>query len=419
MRRVVISGLGLVAPTGVGADAFWRALLEGRCGIGRITRFDPTSYPCQVGGEVRDTSYEALLDPRTLRTTAHATQLAVAAAELAARDARLDTRSCEPDLVGVVLGTALGGWRDAAQQQGILLERGARRVNPFIVSGTPNHAPAAEVASVFGAQGPQLTLSAGCPASLQAIHLGATLVAGGDLDVCLAGGTESPLIPMVLAAMGRTQELCVLNDDPARASRPFDCQHAGIVLSEGSCVVVLESAESAARRGVRPYAEVLGGASSCDARGMYGYDPSGDPGARAVRRALSRSGLASDEIDYVCAHANASPIFDRKEALVMHAAFGEGARRIAVSSIKGIIGHPFGASGAFQVAATVLAIRHQLLPPTHNLELPAPECDLNHVTGAPRVASIRHALITSYGYGGVNSYLVLGVMGVADRPALA
>jgi len=406
----------MVAPTGVGAEIFWRALLEGRCAIDRITRFDPTSYPCQVGGEVRDTSYEALLDPRMLRTTAHATQLAVAAAELALRDARLDPRSCEPDLLGVALGTALGGWRDAAQQQGILLERGARRVNPFVVSGTPNHAAAAEVASVVGAQGAQFTFSAGCPASLQAIHHGASLIAAGELDVCLAGGTESPLIPMVLAAMGRTQELSVLNDEPARASRPFDCRHAGIVLSEGSCVVVLESAESAARRGVRPYAEVLGGASSCDARGIYGYDPSGEPGARAVRRALARSGIGSEDIDYLCAHANASPIFDLKEALVIHSAFGEVARRIAVSSIKGITGHPFGASGAFQVAATALAIRNQLIPPTHNLDSPAPECDLNHVTGAPRAASIRHALITSYGYGGVNSYLVIGA---ADWPALA
>jgi 3-oxoacyl-[acyl-carrier-protein] synthase II len=180
--------------------------------------------------------------------------------------------------------------------------------------------------------------------------------------------------------------------------------------------VVLEAAESVARRGIRPYAEVLGGASSCDARGIYGYDPSGDPGARAVRRALSRSGIGSEDIDYVCAHANASPTFDRKEALVIHSAFGEAARRIAVSSIKGITGHPFGASGAFQVAATAMAIRHQLLPPTHNLESPAPECDLNHVTGGPRAASIRHALITSYGYGGVNSCLVIGA---ADRPALA
>src|SRR5512139_3549165 len=166
----------MVAPTGIGAEIFWRALLEGRSAIDRITRFDPTSYPCQVGGEVRDTSYEDLLDPRMLRTTVHATQLAVAAAELALRDARLDARSCEPDLLGVALGTALGGWRDAAQQQGILLERGARRVNPFIVSGTPNHAAAAEVATAFGAKGAQMTFSAGCPASLQAIHHGATLI---------------------------------------------------------------------------------------------------------------------------------------------------------------------------------------------------------------------------------------------------
>jgi 3-oxoacyl-[acyl-carrier-protein] synthase II len=407
VRRVLITGIGLLGPTGNGHEVFWRSLLDGCSGIRRITRFDPTSYACQVGGEVRDRSYEELIEPRKLRTTTHVTQLALAAAELALRDARLPAGWYEPELLGVNVGTALGGWRDAEQQHSILMERGARRVNPFVANGTPNHASGAEVASATGAKGPQLTFSNGCPASLQAIAHGAALVASGELDACLAGGAESPLTPMVIAGMGRTQELSTLNDDPEHASRPFDQGHCGIVLSEGSCFLILETPEQAARRGVAPYAEVLASAASCDANGLFSFDPTGETGARAIHRALRQSGLEATDIDYVCAHANSSPGFDHKETLVVKRAFGESAARLPISSIKAVLGHPFGAAGAFQAAATALAIRHQLIPPTHNLTVPDPECDLDYVPGAPRPADIRHALITSYGYGGLNTYLIL------------
>lgn len=408
MRPVAITGIGLIGPTGSDLPAFWQSLLNGRSGIGRITRFDPTSYTCQVGGEVHDTSYETLLDPRKLRTTTHVTQMALAATELALRDARLATDYHAPDLIGVCIGTALGGWREAEQQHSVLIERGARRVNPFIANGTPNHASGAEVASLVMAQGPQMTFSTGCPSSLQAIAHGAALIANGEIDMCLAGGTESPLIPMVVAGMGRTQELSTLNDDPQRASRPFDREHAGLVLSEGSCILVLEAAEHLQRRGVAPYARVLAGTTSADGNGLFDFAPSGEPGARAIGRLLQRLGLTALDVDYICAHANSSPAFDRKETVVIKRAFGEAAARIPVSSIKGVIGHPFGASGAFQVAATALAIRHQLVPPTHNLVNPDPQCDLDYVPGRPRAAQIRHALVTSYGYGGLNAYLFLG-----------
>ncbi len=402
-----ISGIGIVGPTGVGVPSFWQSVLEGRSGVGGITRFDPTSYACQIGGEVRDLSYEEVLDPRKLRTTTHVTRLALAAAEFALRDARLSAQWYPPEVVGVTIGTALGGWSEAAQQHSILLERGARRVNPFVANGTPNHVPGAEVASAVGARGTQLTFSSGCPASLQAISHAAALIADGEVDMCLAGGTESPLIPMVVAGMGRTQELSTRNDDPEHASRPFDRDHDGMVLSEGSCILVLETMEHVARRGGHAYAEVLGAAASCDANGLYGFDPSGEPAARAIHRALGRSGLVPTDIDYVCAHANSSPAFDRKETQVIKTAFGECAARLPVSSIKGVIGHPFGASGAFQVAATALALQHQLIPPTHNLQVPDPECDLDYVPGQPRPARLRRALVTSYGYGGLNAYLVL------------
>ncbi len=408
MRPVVITGIGVIGPTGNGISVFWQSLLDGRSGVGRITRFDPTAYACKIGGEIRDCSYEALLDPRKLRTTTHVTQLALAATELALRDARLATDHYAPDLIGVCIGTALGGWREAEQQHSILLERGVRRVNPFIANGTPNHACGAEVASAVASQGPQMTFSTGCPASLQAITHGAALVASGEIDVCLAGGTESPLIPMVIAGMGRTQELSTLNEDPATASRPFDRDHAGLVLSEGSCILVLEAEEHLARRGVSPYARVLAGTTSSDGNGLYDFAPSGEPGARAIHRLLERLKLTALDVDYVCAHANSSPAFDRKETVVIKRAFGECAARIPVSSIKGVLGHPFGASGAFQVAAAAMTIRQQLIPPTHNLKEPDPECDLDYVPSTARAAQIRRALVSSYGYGGLNSYLLLG-----------
>lgn len=407
MPRVLITGIGIIAPSGLGRERYWDAILNGSTLIGRISRFDPGSYACQVGGEVDDALLEEGVEPRKQRTTSHATRLALVAADQSLRDARLSLAGFAPESIAVCVGTALGGWVDGEQQYGILLERGARRVNPFLVSGAGNHGPGIEVATAIGAQGPQVTFSSGCPSSLQALGYGASLIAGGIVDVCLAGGTESPLSPLVVAALTRTQELSTTNEDPARASRPFDAEHNGMVLSEGSCFLVLESEDSAARRGAHAYAELLGSLSSCDAQGMYGFDTNGDAGGRAIHRLLRACDMTPTELDYVCAHANGSPAFDRKETLVLKRALGEFAVRIPVSSIKGVLGHPFGAAGAFQVAASALALEHDTIPPTHNLTRPAPECDLDYVAQTPRAMRIRTALVTSYGYGGINSYIVL------------
>lgn len=407
MPKVLITGIGIIAPSGLGKVRFWDAILHGTTLIGRISRFDPATHACQVGAEVDNALVDELVDPRKQRTTSHATRLALVAADQALRDARLSLEGYAPEAVGVSVGTALGGWVDGEQQYGILMERGARRVNPFVVSGAGNHGPGIEVATSIGAQGPQATFSSGCVSSLQALGYGTSLVASGQLDVCLAGGTESPLSPMVVAALARTQELSTANDDPARASRPFDAAHNGMVLSEGSCFLVLESEESAARRSAHVYAEVLGSISSCDAQGMYAFDPDGNAAGRAIHRLLRNCDLTPSDLGYVCAHANGSPAFDRKETLVLKRAFGEFAARVPISSIKGVLGHPFGAAGAFQVAATSLAFEHGLIPPTHNLSDAAPECDLDCVKQEPRPLHSGQALVTSYGYGGINSYLVL------------
>jgi len=407
MRRVALTGIGLVSPLGVGAESFWNRILEGTPSFRHITRFDTTTYSCKVAGEIDDSAYADVIDPRKARTVAHATRLALAASEAALRDAALDPNHYPAHTRGVAVGTALGGWADGERQVGILAERGARRTNPFILSGSGPHGAGIEVAAAFGAEGPNVTISTGCPSSLQAIGHGVSLVSAGVLDMCLAGGTESPLSPVTFASLCRTQELSPEIEDLFRASCPFDRRHAGIVLSEGSCFVVLEATESAERRGATAYAELSSAASSCDAHGLYSFDPTGGAGARAIHALLRQNDLAPSDIDYVSAHANSSPRFDEKETLVLKRAFGEWAAQLPVSSIKAVLGHPFGASGAFQVAATALAVRHEVIPPTHGLDEPAPGCDLDYVARIPRQAAIRHGLVTSYGYGGVNAYLLV------------
>jgi 3-oxoacyl-[acyl-carrier-protein] synthase II len=309
--------------------------------------------------------------------------------------------------VGVVAGTALAGWTQVEQQIATLLERGASRINPFLVNSSGRHATATELAALIGVTGPTSTISSGCVSAAQAIADAHRLVRTKEAVACLAGGTESPLSPLIFAALSRTNELSTEDSQINDVSRPFDRRHNGFVLSEGASFVVLEDTKAARRRGARVYAEVLGGTSSCDAGGMYHLDSSGEAGARALLRLMNRADVKPDEIDYVCAHANSGPAFDRKEATVLKKALGEFAARIPVSSIKGVLGHPFGASGAFQTAAVAFAMRDSLIPPTANLQDPDPECELDLVMGEPRKQTIRHALVTSYGYGGVNAYLLL------------
>ena len=407
MRRVVITGIGAVSPLGVGWNDHWQAWLAGNSRFGMITRFNPGGYPCQIAGQVEDSTYEHLIDPRKARTTSHASRLALAAAELAIADARVPVAHYPNHEFGVAVGTALGGWADGERQIGILLERGARRTNPFIINGAGPHGPGIEVASALGAQGAYLTVSCGCPSSLVAIGQAVSLISSGSLEICLAGGTESPITPSMFAALSRTNELSCEVDGAAQASRPFDRSHAGMVLSEGSCFLVLETMERAVHRGATIYAELSSCVSSCDGQGMYAVDSSGEVGARAIHRLLGQCNVALDEVDYVCAHANSTPAFDSKEAVVLNAAFGEFLARIAVSSIKGVQGHPSGASGAFQVAASALSIQNHTVPPTRNLHEPAHDCQLQHVIDVPRNVDVRVALVTSYGYGGLNSCVLL------------
>lgn len=407
-RGVAVTGIGIVAPTGIGKESFWSRIIHGPPAIGPITQFDASTYPTRIAAEVRDESYRDLVPVGKLRTSTRVTHFALAATELALRDARFDPDSSDAFRRGVVLGTSLGGWHDAERQYGVLIERGAGRVNPFIANGSANHVSAVEVAQLVQAKGSHATLSTGCCGSTHAIGYATDLIAFDQLDLCITGGMEAPISPLVIAALSRLKELSGPSDHPSRASRPFECTHDGFVLGEGSAILVLEAAEKARARGAFIYAEILGHASGADAVDPYRVDLSGEAGATAIHACLRRSGLQPEEIDYICANANSSPHLDRKEIVVLKRAFGPRAFEIPVSSIKAVIGHPFGASGAFQAAATCLAIERNLIPPTHNIITPDPECDLDLVPNTARNAKIRQALVCSYGFGGLNAYLTIG-----------
>lgn len=410
-RTAVFTGVGAIAPTGPDVSRFWAALLAGTPAAAPIARFDAGGLPARIGGEVADDWLLDALDPRLRRTTSRATQLALVAAEAAVADARLGSAALVPERTGVVVGTALGGDADCEQQVAVLLERGARRVNPFLVAGSGNHPPAIEVARQFGATGANITISSGCPAGAQALIQAAQLIQSGELDVCLVGATEAPLFPIVLAGLGRTGELSTEVEDPARASRPFDAAHDGMVLSEGSCFFVLESRAFAEARGARPRAWFRAGGSACDAGGMYGTEADTHSVARSLRGVLARANCSPDELGWVCAHANSLPLFDRKEIDILRAALGEGAACVPISSIKGVLGHPFGASGAFQTAAAILAMESGRLPHTANLHDVAPGCEANHIRESPLERSVGTTLVTSYGYGGVAAFVLVSSCG--------
>ena len=406
-RRVVITGMGLISPLGVGKEPFWCALEAGKSGVQRLTRFDPEGYACQIAGEIHDDSYLDFIDPKKRRRMTHVTQLAVASAQMALWDAGLSPDWINPYSAGVIVGTSLGPAKDIAEQQSILLERGAARINPFVTVASHINALSAEVAIAARTQGLAFTIGGGCAASLCAISMAADMIRNGTLDVCLTGGAESPLFPLTFASLCRTQELTCLNEVPERASRPFDQTHDGLVISEGSCILILEERTRAERRGARIYGEILGYALGCEAHEAFALEPSGANAAHTLQEAMSRADVEPEEIDWVNAHGSSCPNWDRKETRVLKKALGEAAYRVPISATKSVMGHAFGAAAAFQVASALLAMDQRRIPPTINLNTPDPECDLDYVPLRARSHAVDVCLVNAFAYGGVNSFMLL------------
>jgi 3-oxoacyl-[acyl-carrier-protein] synthase II len=405
MRRVVVTGLGVVSPLGVGIDTFWDGLIHGRSGVRRITRFDPTPFASHIAGEVPDFDPGAYLSRRDIVRTDVFIHYALVAAQAAMADSGLKIEG-QNDRVGVSIGTGMGGVPLLISSWNMLQREGPGAVSAYGLPGSLPNMAAGWVSMRQGARGPLFTPTTACAASTQAIGDALRSIQRGDADAMLAGGTDSLIHPLVVAGFASIRALSTRNDEPARASRPFDRDRDGFVLAEGAGVLVLEALESAQARGAHIYAELLGYGVSADAH--HPTASSADGPARAMRLALQDARLTPEAIDYVNAHGTSTAQNDQHETEAIKAVFGAHARRLAVSSIKSMTGHLVGAAGAVEAIATVLALRHGVLPPTINYETPDPACDLDYVPNQARQVAIQTAMSNSFAFGGTNAILVFG-----------
>ena len=408
--RVVFTGMGAVTPLGLNLSEFWDGLLAGRSGIGRVTQFDATGYPCQIAGEVKGFDPMRYLDRKEARRMARCSQLAMAAASEAMADSGLPRPLLDPERLGVCFGTAIGGFERAFQEFQVLLQPGGvHRVSPFTgPNGIPN-ITAFHISQAYQALGPSTTIVTACAAGTQAVGEGAEFIRRGAADMMICGGTESFIRDFGLGGFAAMRALPLnFNERPEQASRPFDRDREGFVLSEGAGVLVLEGLEHALARGAHIYAELLGHASSSDAHHVAAPDPTAEGAIRAMRWALRDAGLSTEQVDYINAHGTSTPANDASETLAIKKLFGERAYQIPVSSTKSMIGHPMGASGALEAIASALTLERGRIHPTINYEHPDPECDLDYVPNSAREARVNVALSNSFGLGGQNACLVLG-----------
>ncbi|HEX9989904.1 MAG TPA: beta-ketoacyl-ACP synthase II [Chloroflexia bacterium] len=409
VTRVVITGIGAITPIGSGREGLWRGVMSGRSAVKRIDRFDPSEFRSQVAAQVDDFEPLDHMEAQRARRLDRYSQFAVAAAQQAVIDSGLCLSSADAEHTGVYLGSALGGLAFAEEQHSAFGERGLRGVNNILALTVFGSAASCNVAMDMGLFGPNQTNANSCASGAVAIGEAFRLVRHGRARVMLAGGVESPLAPLTFGAFDLIRAISSnSNAEPALASRPFDACRDGFVMSEGSAVMLLEEWEHAKARGATIYAEVLGYATSTDAYHMTAPRPDGAQAIRAMREALADAQLAPSEIEYINAHASATPLNDKTETAAIKEVFGEAAYRVPVSGTKGMHGHALGASGAFEIAISCLAMQHDYLPPTINLQHPDPECDLDYIPNEGRRKRVDTILSNSFGFGGINACLVLG-----------
>jgi 3-oxoacyl-[acyl-carrier-protein] synthase II len=405
-RRAVVTGLGAITPIGNDAESFWTSLQAGRSGVAPISAYDPSGEEVRIAAEVKGFDPATWMDFKQARRMSRFSQFAVAAAAQAIAGGGLQISDANRDEIGVIVNTGGGGIGDVAIGERIFLEQGGKRVSPFMVPMLSPSMAACQISIQNNLRGPVIASVAACASGVQALIDAQRLIEHGDVDVVLAGGTESAILPVAFAALANMGALSKRNDDPEGASRPFDADRDGFVFGEGAAVLLVESAEYAERRGANIIAEVAGGAMTGDAFHISAPDPSGEGAARAMLRALRDAGVAPDEVDYVAAHGTSTPLNDATETKAIHTAFGDHASRLAVSSNKSMVGHTLGAAGAISAVAAVCAIRDGMIPPTINYETPDPDCDLDYVPNTARKAPVRTAIINGFGFGGQNAVAV-------------
>ncbi len=407
-RRVVITGLGAVTPIGNDAETFWSNLKNGVSGIRKIEAFDTTGYDCQIGGEVRDFEPKPFFkNPKDVRRTDRFAQLALAAAKMALEDSGVDLEKLKRrDRFGVIVSSGIGGLRTLQDQQTILLTRGPSRNSPFTIPMLISNMASGLISMEYGLRGPNMCIVTACATSNNAIGESWRIIKFGDADIFLAGGSESPIVAIGLAGFSAMKALSTRNDEPERASRPFDRDRDGFVMSEGAGIVVVEELEHAKARRAKIYCEITGYGASADAYHMTAPPPNGEGAVRAMQVALEHAGISPNQVDYINAHATSTDIGDICETRAIKQVFGDQAHKVAISSTKSMTGHLLGGAGGIEMAACALAIRDSVIPPTINLENPGEECDLDYTPNVAREKKVRVTLSNSFGFGGHNATLV-------------
>jgi 3-oxoacyl-[acyl-carrier-protein] synthase II len=405
-RRVVITGIGLVSSLGIGTESNWQALSAGTSGVSRITKFDVSGFAAQIGAEVKGFDPLRFIEKKDVKKMDVFIQYAIAASQFAMDDSRLQITAANAADVGVFIGSGIGGFITIEREHKALLDGGPRRISPFFIPSAIINLAAGQVSIRFGAKGPNLATCTACSASAHAIGESFEIIRRGDAEAMIAGGSEAAITPMSVGGFGAMRALSTRNAEPERASRPFDKDRDGFIIGEGAGVVILEELEYAKRRGAPIYAELVGYGLSADAYHMTAPSEDGDGGRRVMAMAIRKAGIRPDEVDYINAHGTSTPYNDKLETMAIKACFGDHARALAISSTKSMTGHLLGGAGGLEAGITALAIHHQLVPPTINLDAPDPECDLDYVPHTSRTMAIRYALSNSFGFGGTNAALL-------------
>jgi 3-oxoacyl-[acyl-carrier-protein] synthase II len=405
-RRAVITGIGLISPLGMGVEDNWNSLMQGKSGIGPITRFDPGNFATRIAGEVKDFHPEDFISKKELRKMDLFLQFALAAARLSLDDSRLQMTPELSERAGVIMGCGLGGITTIEETHRLLLDSGPRRVSPFFIPMIISNMAPGLISIYHGLKGPNFSVQTACAAGTHAIGQAFHMIREGIADVMLSGGVEATITALGIAGFNAMRALSTQNDEPQKASRPFDLHRDGFVMGEGSAILVLEEMHRALDRGAKIYGEVIGFGASGDAFHMAAPAPDGEGAARCMKNALQDAGIPPHDVDYINAHGTSTDLNDKYETQAIKKVFGDHAANIGVSSTKSMTGHLLGAAGGVEGAYTALAIDRQIMPPTINYEYPDPECDLDYVPNQARPAPIRVALSNSFGFGGTNGTLV-------------
>lgn len=405
-HRVVVTGMGVVTALGQDLDTFWNNLVQGKSGVSRIESFDVSEYPTQIAASVKDFNPEDYIDRKEARKMDRFVQFAAAAAKNAIEDSGLNiAEQTNPERVGVMIGSGIGGLGTWEDQHNILLEKGPKRVSPFFIPMMIANMASGHVSILFGAKGPNTAAVTACATGTHSIGDSYKLIQRGDADVMICGGAEATIRPTGLAGFCSMRAMSIRNDEPEKASRPFDVERDGFIMGEGSGVFILESLEHAQKRGAKIYGEIIGYGLSADAHHMTEPDPNGPE--RCMKMAIRDAGIKPEQIDYINAHGTSTPVGDRSETIAIKRALGDHAYKVAISSTKSMTGHLLGAAGGVEGVICGLTLKHGLIAPTINLEHPDPECDLDYVPNEARRANVQVAMSNSFGFGGHNATIII------------